>query len=52
MTEFIIENIKNNPKTQKDIKLIVNNYSNQSNKTQTQIEQEAIIQKRTYDKAK
>ena len=51
MTEFI-ENIKNNPKTQKDINLIVNNYSNQSNRTQTEIDQKAIIQRRFFEKAK
>ena len=51
MTEFI-ENIKNNPKTQKDVKLNVNNFSNQPNRTQTEIEQKAIIQRKIYEKAK
>ena len=48
MNEYI-ETIKNNPKTQKDIELIVIKLSNQSYRTQSQIRQKALIQIRIYE---
>ena len=43
-----IEPIKNNPKAQEDIELIVDKYSNPSYKTQSQVGQKALIQKRIH----
>ena len=48
MIKFM-ETIKNNPKTQKLIELIVHIWYNQSYRTQFQIRQKAIIQKRNYE---
>ena len=50
MTEFI-ESVENNPKTQKDKELIVNKYSNESYKTQSQIGQTVFVQRRIYQEA-
>ena len=48
MTE-IIETIKKNLKTHKDIKLIVNKDSNDSCKNQLRIDQTAFIQRRYFE---
>ena len=50
MTE-IKETNKSNPKTQKDRELIVDKYSNESYRTQSQIGQNASIQRTTFVEA-
>ena len=50
MTE-LREAIKNNPKTQKDRELIVDKYSNESFRTQSQRGQNASIQRTTFVEA-
>ena len=47
--EFI-ETLKDNPKNQKDVEFIVNKFSNESSETQSQIRQNALIQ-RNYKEA-
>ena len=50
MTE-LKETNKNNPKTQKDRELIVDMYSNESYRSQSQIGQNASIQRTTFVEA-
>ena len=44
-----VETIKNNPKTQKDLEQIVNKFSNDSYRTQSQKKHDAIIHRRNFE---
>ena len=46
-----LEKQEKSPKTPRDIELIVNKYSNPSYKTQSQIADKALIQRRIYEQA-
>ena len=47
----LIETNKNNPKTQKDREVLVDKYSNESYRSQSQIGQNASIQRTTFVEA-
>ena len=51
LTDFM-ETIKNNSKTQKDLELFVNNYSNEPYRKQSRIEQTALLQRTIVEEAK